>query len=52
VFEFAANVVFVEDKLVSPSTSFTNPGGNLVLDVSGGTVTLVGVATIGHAAVG
>jgi len=50
VFSFAPGVVFVEEKLLS-TAQLSNPGGTLTLDVSGGTVTLVGVTTIGHTAV-
>ena len=51
IFAFAPGVVFVAEKDISASTHLSNNGGNLVLDVTGGTVTLVGVATIEHAAV-
>ena len=50
VFAFAPGVVFVADKDLAPTSIITNHGGNLTLDVAGGTVTLVGVATIDHAA--
>ncbi len=50
VFSFSSDVVFVNEKDVSPSTHMSNGGGNLVLDVTGGTVTLVGVTTIEHSA--
>jgi hypothetical protein len=50
VFAFAPGVVFVDDKLLS-AAQLNNQSGNLILDVSGGTVTLVGVTTIGHTAV-
>ncbi len=50
VFAFSSDVVFVNEKDVSPSIHMSNGGGNLVLDVTGGTVTLVGVTTIEHTA--
>ncbi len=47
IFAFAHGVVFVEDALVAPNTNFNNPGGDLVLDgTGGGAVALVGVAVI------
>jgi len=48
VFLFSTGVVFVEEKDISPNLHLTNGGGNLILQVDslGGTVTLVGVATI------
>ncbi|HMA49330.1 MAG TPA: hypothetical protein VKP60_06220, partial [Magnetospirillaceae bacterium] len=50
VFAFSSDVVFVNEKDVSPSSHLSNGGGNLILDVTGGTVTLVGVTTIEHTA--
>jgi hypothetical protein len=50
VLSFAPGVVLVDEKLLS-TAQLSNQGGNLILDVSGGTVTLVGVTTIGHTAV-
>lgn len=48
VISFAPGIVLVEEKVLS-ATQLSNPGGNLVLDVSGGgTVTLVGVALVGQ----
>ena len=45
-FSFAPGVVFVEDSVLSHG-SFSNRGGNLILDMAGGgTITLVGVFAI------
>jgi len=50
IFSFTTGIVFVDEKYVSSHT-LANPGGNLVLDLAtGGSVTLVGIATIGHTA--
>lgn len=51
VFSFVPGVVFVQDKDFTPSAILSNHGGNLTLDVTGGRITLVGVATIDHATV-
>jgi len=48
VFLFSTGVVFVEEKDISSSLHLSNGGGTLTLQVDsqGGTVTLVGVATV------
>lgn len=51
IFAFAPGVVFVADRDLTPSAILSNHGGNLTLDTTGGTITLVGVATIDHASV-
>jgi hypothetical protein len=48
VFLFSTGVVFIEEKDIAPSLQMSNGGGTLTLQVDshGGTVTLVGVATV------
>ena len=50
VFAFSSDVVFVNEKDLSPSVHLSNGGGNLLLNDTSGTVTLVGVTTIEHTA--
>jgi len=49
IFSYSPGVVFVDERFLAADHALSNPGGNLILDLaSGGSVTLVGVATVEH----